>query len=621
MRFYVVFALVVIVVFKSVSGQVSLDAEPVSTLDKHLKKMDFITLRSAESKSENLGQYPLYAGYTIPFNDNDLQYSIWETTGNDWQIWRIGLIIPKAEALNVYFEDFNLLPGDRLFIYKPGMDQIFGAFSQLNNDHFVGTTFLTGDTLIIEYNTLNNIRSTPFSIKEIGVSVIPSGKEARDFGDSGNCEVLVNCPEGEDYQDEKRGVARVLVKDGSSLFWCSGSLVNNTNRDGTPYFLTAHHCGEDASIEDYSQWVFYFNFESSDCEMPVLEPEYQSISGAKLIADGRNTGSGSDFKLLLLEEEIPKNYNPYFNGWSRSVDASGSGVGIHHPDGDLKMISTYSNPLISTNYINPTPNSEGRFWHVVWSETQSGHGVTEGGSSGSPILNPDGYIVGTLSGGRASCSQLTQPDYYGKFSVHWDENGYDSTDQLKPWLDPIGSDVVALRGIGLDTTSIRADFGSDLTEIKVGGGVQFYNKSQGNVTAYKWEFEGGEPEFAESETPPQVYYQKTGEYDVKLVIKSQDDSDSLAIKNYVRVLPNLYPNPSIDGKFHIIFGQTVPDDLEIAVYSIDGRILQYVLKQSTENSITIDLGEHPQGIYLIQVKSEGNTQIIKAGNKIFAGLK
>jgi len=521
-------------------------------------------------------------------------------------------------ALNVYFENVNLKKGDKLFIYDPKMDHVLGALTQLNNAVHLGTALIQNDSLVIEFNTSLLSKSIPFSISEVGISTNAIGNGSRNFGDSGDCEILVNCPEGDDYQDEKRGVARVLVKDGASLFWCSGSLVNNTNRDGTPYFLTAHHCGENASEEDYSKWMFYFNYESKDCEMPLLEPEIQSISGAKLVADGTKTSFGSDFKLLLLQEEIPIDYYPYFNGWDRSTVPSENGVGIHHPEGDLKMISTYSNTLVSTNYNNTEPDENGRFWQVYWSETSSGHGVTEGGSSGSPIFNSEGYIVGTLSGGRASCSHLDLPDYYGKFSYHWESNGVDSASQLKPWLDPIGSDLPALRGLDLDTSKIKADFDSYNTHIRIGDGVQFNNKSLGDIRDYKWEFKGGEPEFSESSTPPVIYYRKLGQFDVKLTVKSGGKIDSLLIKNYVRVLPNLYPNPSKDGTFKLVFGQNVPNDVEIFVYNEMGQTVQFKAHKSNENIITLNLNELPQGIYLIKVKSNDNVQALKAGNKIIS---
>ena len=105
-------------------------------------------------------------------------------------------------------------------------------------------------------------------------------------------------------------------------------------------------------------------------------------------------------------------------------------------------------------------------WSVVWVATTNGHGVTEGGSSGSPIFNSTGLIIGTLTGGLSACSAGeagtgTGPDeydIYGKFFKHWDANGSTSDKQLKPWLDPAGSNPTTLSGrsycvAGLDDIS------------------------------------------------------------------------------------------------------------------------------------------------------------------------
>ena len=37
------------------------------------------------------------------------------------------------------------------------------------------------------------------------------------------------------------------------------------------------------------------------------------------------------------------------------------------------------------------------------------------------------------------------PDFYGKFSASWDQNGNTSNRQLKPWLDPTNSGTISLR--------------------------------------------------------------------------------------------------------------------------------------------------------------------------------
>jgi hypothetical protein len=80
--------------------------------------------------------------------------------------------------------------------------------------------------------------------------------------------------------------------------------------------------------------------------------------------------------------------------------------------------------------------------------------VTEGGSSGSPLFNNDGRIIGTLTGGYSACDSSgvvgpNKPDYFGKFSYHWESNGTADTCQLKPWLDPDNTGITFMDGLNV----------------------------------------------------------------------------------------------------------------------------------------------------------------------------
>ena len=140
--------------------------------------------------------------------------------------------------------------------------------------------------------------------------------------------------------------------------------------------------------------------------------------------------------------------------------------------GAPKKISTYINPLVSVNYGQSGEDPDGMYWSVVWSETENGHGVTEGGSSGSPIFDNTGKIIGTLTGGAASCSNLSGPDFYGKFSYHWESNGNSADAQLQPYLDPDGTGAQSLEGFGYGSMLV-ANFSADTTSLSVGGRINF----------------------------------------------------------------------------------------------------------------------------------------------------
>jgi len=554
---------------------------------------------------------PVQAGYTknIDFQ-NIAKKGVWTKLTEDTYLWRISFLVADAPALNLYLNNLQLGNNDRLFVYDPQKTTILGAFTAQNNTSFLCTQFIPGDQLIIEFNTTNKTTHLPFDIHEIGVQL--ASKNSRGFGGAGDCEVHVNCPEGTNWQQQRDGVARILVKQGNLTFWCTGTLVNNVRADGTPFFLTANHCGEDADFEDYAQWLFYFNYQSDNCQQPVFEPELQTISGSELLAHSvSGVSAGSDFKLLLLGTDVPSGYHPYYNGWSRSTTASPSGVTIHHPQGDVKMISTYTQPLVSSDYDSSTENPEGKYWRVYWSETQSGHGVTEGGSSGSPIFNKDGLVMGSLTGGGASCTFLDSPDYFGKFSTSWSSaSGNDSTSSLQVWLDPDNTGVLSLQGSDLDTTNLTAWFTAERTSLLVGESVNFQNTSFGNISSYLWVFEGGVPDTIKQENPGPIQYPDAGTFDVKLFAYSGENADSLVRKDYIQVLPNISPNPG-NGIFTLAFGTKKPENLNIEVFDDHGQKATFTMSENEDTSLTINLLSNSAGVYFVRFSSDDQQNTYK----------
>lgn len=374
----------------------------------------------------------------------------WLKLNDGSSICRLAIRSDEAVALIMYYDEFNIPEGGMLFLYGNNKKQVIGAFTQNNNKNggAFATEMIYGNTTVLEYfQPSPGLPKPNIVIGEVSYvyraahPVYP----AKGFGGADTCEVNVNCPEGDEWQEQAGGVARIIVKQGASSVWCTGSLLNNTRFDHTPYFFTADHCGPNASANDYDSWIFYFKYQGQECENPTSDTSFNSYTmvGASKIAAAGGAGVLSDFKLLLLNESVPLDYDPFYNGWSAINEPSPNGVTIHHPQGDVKKISTYVEPLVSTNW-GSTPNTH---WKVLWSETETNWGVTEGGSSGSPIFNDEGLVVGHLTGGDASCNFLTGPDYYGKFSYSWDQIGTSSDTQLKPWLDPDNTGVLKIGGL------------------------------------------------------------------------------------------------------------------------------------------------------------------------------
>jgi hypothetical protein len=448
------------------AAQISVPETPVSRL-KNLDTHSIPTVTITAPDTEQLLREDAFTdkyGIAMRFTQNQPTHTdlakegLWQQFADGSQMCRLAITSAGAQALILYYINFEIPAGAQLFLYDIEQFQIAGAFTSTNNRNggSFATQMIYGATTILEYYQPAGISGRPnIVIAEVGYvyRTAETIYGIRGFGGSGFCEVNVACSEGEHWQQQAKGVTRIIVKQGTSSVWCSGSLLNNTLLDHTPWLLTADHCGPIASQTDMDQWVFYFKYQSPVCENPISDSAFRfyTIVGATKVAAAGGAGIKSDFKLLLLNEAVPDDYEPFYNGWSAEGSPSAQGVTIHHPQGDIKKISTYTQPLISDNW-GSTPETH---WRVTWAQTPTNWGVTEGGSSGSPIFNPDGLIVGQLTGGTASCTQASSPDYYGKFSYSWDKGDSLPEHQLKPWLDPENMGVLALGGITAITETAK----------------------------------------------------------------------------------------------------------------------------------------------------------------------
>lgn len=510
------------------------------------------TIAEADYLEQNDGLYRIAT--IIPVNLNMENSGTWDYLEDGTKIWRLHINMEGAKGLALYYKDFHLPKYSQLFLYNQNKKQVIGAFDDRNNPKMFSdfsTEIIQGADTYIEYiqypQATEDANIDIYNIAYIfrGISQLigkyeNSTKDPGNLGASGPCQVNVNCPEGADWQTQKRGVAEIFCVQGFFGGLCTGSLVNNTANDGTPYFLTADHCG--GSATNFSNWQFYFNYEASGCTNPGTAPAYNTVTGAVKRARG-DENTGSDMLLLELntDQATLAGYNAYYNGWYRGTDASPSGVCIHHPSGDIKKISTYTATLTSATWQASSPANA--WWRANWAQTQTNWGVTEGGSSGSPIFNNNKLIVGTLTGGASGCgiAAAQQYDLYGKFDYHWQSNGGAPADQLKPWLDPNNTGAETCPGFDPNNTgevAPVADFVGNPTTVVVGGTVNFTDQSTNNPTSWEWTFDGGTPPSLTGPTAqnPTITYNTAGTYTVTMTATNAAGSDTKTRTDYITVV-------------------------------------------------------------------------------------
>lgn len=589
---------------------------------------------SIEDDARNKQGVMYRIGVPVPIEFDIYKDGTWHNDGNGNLIYEVKFISTGALGLNVSFDEFTLPESSQLRFYNTETNALIGPYGSENSteDGFMNTAIIKGEHCIMELIIPESAKGElKLHVNEIGYFYrnIDPFEGTRALGDSDPCEVNVNCSEGASWTDESRGVARIMVKDGG-YGWCSGSLLNNTLNDCTPYFLTAQHCGAGAPASDFRMWVFYFKYEGATCPDPGAEPVSSVVTGCvRVAASGTaSTINKSDFLLVILKNRPVAAANAYYNGWSRSATASTSGVGIHHPASDIKKISTYTTTLGNTTW-DGTPNSH---WRVYWAATTNGHGVTEGGSSGSPIFNNSGYVVGDLSGGGSFCTQTNAPDAYGKFLYSWSSCGATAQLQLAPWLDKNSTNPTTLAGMNnscaAGTLPVVEFVASNVYPLVSTEVVTLTDQSTQTPFYWQWvispttyAFTGGTNAYSQN---PQLTFSATGNYTVTLYAANTAGYAFKAKAAYIHVggigfeeeetSPIImYPNPATDI-LYINLGENSwnMDKTAITIMDMAGK---YVLVQNVTanaNIVSVNLPTNlANGMYIVRLTDGENEKIEK----------
>jgi len=359
-------------------------------------------------------------------------------TADGTRIWKVGIRSNGAYTINVLFSEYDIPEEASLFLYNPDRSVVLGPFTNANRPE--GGEFsvspVAGDELIVEYHEPSTARYTgKIRITEVNHDYRGLFRAAPKYNTLNMpCQPDVSC---NGALDTIRRSTCLLIINGNT--YCTGTLLNNTAKDGTPYIITASHCLNNSAVNG-SRVVVFMNYESPRCDPRIRGSDEFSLSGSVC----RALSNEVDFALLELLETPPSDYRPWLAGWSRSTDSiSGKPYNcIHHPNGDTKKYCTEEDNLAtqdwSTSGIGIMP---GNHWHIRYWE--KGH--TWGGSSGAGLFDNKSRLIGGLtggdSGGATGCGDYPEGDYFFRMDRAWDQFPEPSR-QLKHWLDPLTSDGV-----------------------------------------------------------------------------------------------------------------------------------------------------------------------------------
>lgn len=386
-----------------------------------MPSFDLAAVRAEDAIRDAAKDSPWRFGYKHVVSLSPENSGVWQTVPNG-RLWQLGIASAGAKTINLLIDSFDLPEGAYLYLYDTDGTNRVGAYTAANNrqDGLLGTELVHGDAIVVEYFEPNAVAGQgSFRITDVvhgyrSLQLIQDVLE-KALNSSGDCNIDVHCPLGNGWENQIRAVAMIVVN-GSGI--CTGALINNSCNDGTPYFLTANHCLGGST----GSWAFRFNWASppgtEDCATTANSvdpgPPYdQTANGATTLVNGTQ----ADYALLQIDNlgiAEAQAWDLFFAGWNNDdTDGLISQVtGIHHPSADLMKICRDDDGP----YHNTVSGAE------VWYIDQWEQGVTEPGSSGSPLFDQNGRIIGQLYGGAAACAGVVNNgtyDYFGRLGVSW----------------------------------------------------------------------------------------------------------------------------------------------------------------------------------------------------------
>lgn len=363
----------------------------------------------------------------------------WATMSDGTRVWTAGVRSEGAASMSLEIEARRIPEGGEL--------SVWGADGQSKAvDTLTGVSpIVEGEWITIQYTGPAEsepdieITAAYCGFRRIG-EAWPESQGAKNKaigqGSSQTCEVNARCDERADKLG--RAVCRLII---NNTNLGTGTLVNNTAGDRSPLVLTSAHVVGGNKLRSCTA---LFEFTEPFCEADgYYSRGSDQIDGAELVA----FDAATDIAVLKLWRAPTLASTPYWAGWEREDDTAEGLICVHHPRGDTQKASEASTATAHTTYETTDKNATGGSFRpkAFWNIDRWTAGATEGGSSGSALVNASGHVIGALSGGMATC-QSPEDDWFWMLDAAWDASS-DGYATLGATLDPLGSGTASIDGI------------------------------------------------------------------------------------------------------------------------------------------------------------------------------
>ena len=308
-----------------------------------------------------------------------------------------------AEGLRLEADISALAPTDELWVIDPEKPRAFGPYDpEEEGAEAKWLASMSGDMAVLL------VRSESAELPLVYLHTLAHFLEPPPQPKVLSCNINIACETRDGVLNAAAGVGVVLTTSSNGPIAASGALINNPDiADPAPLFITAAHAIGNESEARNAEIVWDYRAESCGEDDAPSFASLPRSDGKQLLA----TDGDLDISLVLLDDVPDGPYGRTYLGWdTRSAETDEPVITIHHPD--------RSHMRISYGHVTNPKEDAGNLGfknqiRVLWEE-----GVTEGGSSGSPLLADDGAfrLLGVLSNGaRHTCRGNNNWDRYASF--------------------------------------------------------------------------------------------------------------------------------------------------------------------------------------------------------------
>jgi hypothetical protein len=400
--------------------QRSIGLPPLGAADQEELNRLNIAAASATAKGRLLIGLGRDFATEVAINSSAMASTNWTVLPDASRICSIEVSSASAVGLRVHLQGISLPEGARLVAYSPDQPTPGTAITAatLNGEPEAWTETILGEKVVVECQLQPEVDPATVRFSVAGVShlfQLPGVASSAVVVPNTPCENDVTCYPA--WANVANGVARMGFVENGNSYLCTGCLLNTVPATYTPYFLTASHCILNQTVASTLELWWFYQTSSCNGAPPSLAQVSHTSGGADFLA----IFGPNDFTFLRLRQVPPA--GAQYLGWSVSAPSAGAAVSIvHHPGGNPKKIS-----------LGTVANTETYFWDIRWNS-----GVTEQGSSGSPLFNSNLQVIGQLYGGNSSCVNPSGIDQFGRFDLTYP--------YIAQWLQPIVSKVIDVSG-------------------------------------------------------------------------------------------------------------------------------------------------------------------------------